>query len=315
MQEPSAKTREIKAVAAIGRWLGVSRYDRASSMLLALLCTIGAIAVLLFVLWLTGKISPAHREAGGATLTSLGREGEEGGNRQAPGGSQLDDPSSTELVVGKDPKTSDVQESLSTLDVNAMTKTLELDDLDALERSKHGSPGTGDGTGGGDGPGHGWGTGDRRPGERKKTEPSRHWQVTFSTATLDVYAAQLDFFKIELAVLQPKSKVAYAFNLAKPKPDTRIAGTGDEKRFYLTWRSGEMQKADRELLARAGIEPGEGLILKFLSPEVEAQLVDLERRAAIDAGLAVKDVRATRFGIRTQQGGFRFYVVEQSYKR
>jgi hypothetical protein len=315
MPEPSAKTREIKAIAAVGRWLGVSRYDRTSSMLLALLCTIGATAVLLFVLWLTGKIAPARREAVGPTLTSLAREGEEGGNRQAPGGSQLDDPASTEPVVGKDQKTSDVQENLSTLDVNAVTKRGDLDDLDALERTRHGSIGTGDGVNGGNGPGRGEGIGDRPPGERKKPEAVRNWQVTFSNATLDAYAAQLDFFKIELAVLLPDNKVAYAFNLAKPKPDTRITGTADEKRFYLTWRKGEMEKADRELLARAGIERGDRIVVKFLSAEVENTLLDLERRSAADAGFAPKDVRMTRFGIRPQQSGFSFYVLEQSYRR
>ena len=37
----------------------------------------------------------------------------------------------------------------------------------------------------------------------------------FSKNTLDAYARQLDFFKIELGVLLPDNKIVYAYNLAK----------------------------------------------------------------------------------------------------
>ena len=86
-----------------------------------------------------------------------------------------------------------------------------------------------------------------------------------------MYARQLDFFKIELGVLQPDNKIIYVFNLTKPKPDTRTVSNPslNEKRYYLTWRTGEMQQADRDLLAKAGVDSGDRLILKFLPPEVE----------------------------------------------
>ena len=101
----------------------------------------------------------------------------------------------------------------------------------------------------------------------------------FSKATLDAYAKQLDFFKIELGILQPDNKIIYAYNLAKPKPDSRVVSNPalNEKRYYLTWRTGEMQQADRDLLAKAGVEVGDRLILKFLPKEVELELMGLEK--------------------------------------
>jgi hypothetical protein len=311
MQETSAKTRSAKSIAIVGRWLQVSRYDRASSVLLTLLIMVGCAAVLLFVVWLTGKIIVPPQVAVSPTLTSIARDGEDGGDGRAPGGSQLDTPSN-EPVVGHDKKTSDVQENLDVLDVALVSKTAALDDLDALKPTRLGSQGAGGGLWGGDGPGRGPGFGDRPPGHRKNPDLPRSWEITFSSSTLDVYARQLDFFKIELAVVLPDDKIAYAYNLAKPKPDTRVGAAAAEKRFYLTWRSGELERADRELLARAGIDVSNHVIVKFLSPETEAQLAELEKR---HAGADPKDIRRTRFGVRADGNGFKFYVMEQSIKR
>jgi hypothetical protein len=314
MQEPSSKTRDNETIAVVGRWLQPSRYDRTSSMLLALLCVAGLAAAVLFALWLTGKIVEPPARAVPPTLLPPLRYGDNGGDGRAPGGSQLDDPSSMEAVVGKDKKTIDVQENLKTLDVATASKRNELDDPDAFAPTRHGSYGKNNGMYGGPGDGRGLDIGPGEPGPRRNDQ-SRSWEVTFPSNTLDVYARQLDFFKIELAVLEPGGKIAYAFNLAKPKPDTRVAAAASERRFYLTWRKGEMQRADQELLARAGIEAGENLVVKFLPAETEALLDNLEKRSADDAGFALRDVRTTRFSIQPEGIGFKFFVLEQSYKR
>jgi hypothetical protein len=314
MQEPSDKTKDAKTIAVIGRWLGISRYDRVSSMLIALLCTIGAVTVLLFVVWLTGKLVERSRPPVPPTLLPPLRYGDNGGDGRAPGGSQLDTPSD-EPVVGKDKETSGVKDNLIALSALADSKTLDVDDPEASEPTRHGSRGTRNGIYGGDGDGRGTDIGPGRPGPRKPVEPERNWEVTFASNTLNAYARQLDFFKIELGFVQPDNKIAYACNLTKSKPDKRIAATADEKRFYLTWRKGEMQKADKELLARAGIETGDGLALKFLPREVEAELADLEKRSADEAGKTLKEIRTTQFGIRSEGSGFSFFVLEQTYRR
>jgi hypothetical protein len=311
MQETSADKHSVTSIAVAARWLQVSRYDRASSILLTLLLTVGCAAALLFVVWLTGKIVAPPQIAVSPTLIPLAREGESGGDRQAPGGSQLDTPSD-EPVVGHDAMTSDVQESLNVLDVALASQAAALDDPDALKATRHGSQGTGDGLFGGDGRGRGLDSGVGPPGHRNLADIRRSWEITFSSATLDAYARQLDFFKIELAVVLPDKRIACACNLTKPKPDSRIVDASAEKRFYLTWRNGELERADRELLARAGIEVGDHVIVKFLSRETEAQLAELEERYA---GADPKDIRKTRFGVKADGDGFKFHVLEQSIKK
>jgi hypothetical protein len=174
-------------------------------------------------------------------------------------------------------------------------KTAQLDDPAWGGRR---GPGKGGGSGGGTGSGSG---------------VSRRWEVRFLKGnTLDTYARQLDFFGIELGVLMPGNRVIYAFNLTKRKPDTRTAAADQEKRYYLTWRSGELQEADRELLGRAGIQNTGRIILKFLTPQIEAHLAGLEKA---HAGRHAENVRRTRFEVRDDgAGGYCFVVVDQSYK-
>jgi hypothetical protein len=307
MPETPIKTRSVKTLAIVGRWLQVSRYDRVSSMLLALLCVVGFAAVLLSILWLTGRFSEPPRKALTPRIVTLGKEGVKDGDGRPAGGLPIDTPSN-EPPTGKDSETADVKDNLTKMDVAAAAKVTELDSPEALFPTRQTTPGKNGGRGGPDGPG----TGER--GAPKPPIAPRHWEVIFTRNTLDGYAKQLDFFKIELAVLESNQKIIYARNLAKSKPDVREAANpaATEHRYYLTWRNGEMQNADRELLARAGIEAGDRLILKFLPAETEAQLVDLETRYS---GADPKNIQRTRFGVQPDGDGFKFYVLEQSPKR
>jgi hypothetical protein len=297
MQEMPAKSQKAAVAGPAGEQLRVSRYDRASSLLLALLVTVGSVAVLVFVVWATGKVIAPPPVAIPVQRVDLVRQGEGGGNGQAPGGTQQLDAPSDEPGFGKDDQTPDVQDELKRMDVAAVSK---------------GSLGTGGGRNGGTGTGDSFDDGDRRVGT--PAPPARHWEVLFSQNTLDGYAKQLDFFRIELGVLLPGSKIIYACNLTKSKPDIRTVANpaASESRCYLTWRSGEMQQADRDLLARAGVDVGNALVVKFLPPEVEERLVELEKSYA---GADAKRIKKTRFGVRADGAGFTFFVLEQPLKR
>ena len=126
-------------------------------------------------------------------------------------------------------------------------------------------------------------------GDPRETSPpvpeearsARNWELHFLRgSTLENYARQLDHFNIELGVLLPGGRLAYAAGFSQPKPQSRNGPADAERRHYLTWRESESQQADRELLARAGVTSEGLVILKFLPPELEAQLADLEKQHA-----------------------------------
>ena len=274
--------------------LRVSAYDRVASMLLALLLLIGTMVLALLLLWLTSQIF-----AGQAVVPVIL---EEIGSGDGPlGGSmELDAPTMEEIGQETDLTDPELSDRLAAIADAVASKTALLEDplLSEEMNPKRGGGSKGDGRGGRIGSGTGSGTG-----------RSRHWEVQFIKGnTLESYARQLDFFRIELGVLMPDNKVIYAKDFTKTKPDRYTSPADKEQRYYLTWRRGGLQAADSELLARAGISAKGKLILKFLPPDVETDMVQRERAYA---GRGADKVRKTLFGIRQDGGGYSFYVMQQ----
>jgi len=268
--------------------LKVSHYDRVSSMLLALVVLLGVVVFVLLVIWLTNRIF-LRQAAVAVELLELGS-----GEGPLGGGRELAEPIDEEIEA-EEPA---VQQTLAAIADAVALKSVQLDDP---------------AWGGRAGPGEGGGPGGRGGGTGSGSGATRHWEVRFIKGnTLESYARQLDFFGIELGVLMPGNKVVYAFNLAKRKPDTRTAAADQEKRYYLTWRSGGLQEADRELLTRAGISSTGRIILKFLPRKLEIHLAGMEKA---HAGRHAENVRKTRFEVRSDGAGrYLFSIVDQSLK-
>lgn len=269
--------------------LRVTAFDRAVSMLVALLILLGFCVVALFIIWITGS-SRSMQTAVPVVLQPIG-EGD------LPLGSDLDINTENPGQV-EDLEQPQLRDALASVADIVASRLADLDnplisDPDSVEAGgSKGELARGQGTGG---------TGIRR-----------RWEIFFDKGnTIETYARQLDFFGIELGILLPGNQVQYVSGFSQPRPQVRVGPADAEKRFYLTWQRGDLQQADRELLARAGIDPGNRLILKFLPPEVEARLVALERAYA--SGRA-DQVSSTRFGIRREGNGFAFYVISQQYR-
>jgi len=257
--------------------LKVSSYDQVSSMLLALVGLLGVVVTILLLVWLTSQIF--------LTQAAVPVELIELGNPDVPlsESMELEGPLDEEIEM-QEPSAMDTLAAVA----DAVATNAALLDNPSLSNSEN--RGRGGGGGGG-----------------TRAEPARRWEVFFEGNSLEVYAKQLDSFGIELGVLMPGNEVRYASNLSKSKPDTRTGPADEEKRYYLTWRGGELQQADRELLSRAAIDSSGRIILKFLPPAVEATLQALEKRhQGSDPGRGQK----TRFGIRPQGDGFAFFVID-----
>ena len=274
--------------------LEVSPYERVASMLIALLVLIGSAVLIMFLLWLTSQIF-ASRVAPEVNLEDIGI-----GDGGLSGGTELDAPLAEELGMETDLEEPSLEQTLATIADAVSSQVAMLQDPFATEDAvtgRGGSTGSGGGTGGGTGSGSG---------------RARRWEVRFPPGnTIVTYARQLDFFKIEMGVLMDGGKVVYASNFSRQNPTRREGRSKQEPRYYLTWREGGLQQADQELLGKAGIDPKGRLILKFLTKELEADL--LAKEQAYLAG-SNRKIRTTYFGIRPASGGYEFYVIDQTYK-
>ncbi len=257
-------------------------------MLLALVLLLGLVVLILLLIWLTNRIF-LRQTAVPVELIELGT-----GEGPLGGGKELAEPLDEDVPVEERP----VEQTLAVIADAVAVKAAQLADPTLASRA-------GRGTGGGAGSGSG---------------VHRDWRVDYIRGnTLETYARQLDFFGIELAVVLPGNKLVYAFNLRYLIKDTRSGVADQEKRYYLTWLDGELgaadrelEAADRELLSRAGIQSAGRIIVKLLPLELERQMAGLERAYA---GRDAREIRKTRFEVRPDEaGGYRFVVVDQSYK-
>lgn len=272
-----------------GCGMKVSRYERVASLLIALLILFGTAVLIAFLLWLTSQVFGSTK----AVPVLLEEIGEGGGLGDSM------DLDVEEIGLETDLEDPEFKDTLATIADAVALKTSALEDptfLDNLEK----------GVGGRRGEGRTAGFGSGKPGK------PRHWEVRFIQGnTLRTYARQLDYFKIEIGVLLPGNKVEYAYNLSNDRPNRRTGPADQETRYYLTWRQGVLEEADRELLTLAGIKSKGRLILKFIPPELEIRLVTMERERAGDD---VDKIRGTTFQIREERGGYNFYVVNQTYR-
>lgn len=261
--------------------LEVSRYDRASSMLIALLILLGVAVFLLLVVFLTSHVF-VGQIAVPVELMDIGdSDGPLGGDNK------LEGPMDEEIELPEP----NVQDTLAAVADAVALQAAILDNPALSDKLSAGR--------GGDGRGKGSGI-------------ARRWEVRFDQgSSLEVYAKQLDHFGIELGVLMPNNRVVYVSQLFGTASQVREGARDQEKRYYLTWRSGELMAADRELLDQAGVESRGKIIMKFLPPQLEAQLQQMEQtRAGADASR----IRRTRFRILPDGSGFKFDILDQSYR-
>ncbi|MCI0357265.1 MAG: hypothetical protein L0211_02115 [Planctomycetaceae bacterium] len=143
--------------------------------------------------------------------------------------------------------------------------------------------------------------------------PDRHerWEIRFPSGTsVEAYARQLDFFKIELGVIGGQQQVTYLTNLSNPKPTSRQGDGAADRRLYLIWQRGAISEVDRQIATRAGLTPGGAVIVHFLPKEVEEEMSRLED--AFARQLKIAKIAKTVFGITSSgQDSYRFYVIEQ----
>jgi hypothetical protein len=277
--------------------LDVSAQDRASSMLVAMLVILGLIVFLMFAIWLSSRLSYNPPPVPVTMVDDLGGGGSGNGT---PGAEQQLEEVSPEEV--KDLQEVNVEQTLQAVTDAVSTQAVNLD---AIEGGASGS-----GNGEGDGTGDGRGKGPGGPGTATQLPD---WEVRFNATTIELYAAQLDFFGIELGAIGGGIKtVDYASGLSQPKPKTRSAPGDAEKRRYLVWRKGPLAAADKSLLAKAGIETTGRIILQFLPDPLEREMATME--AVYAKNKKLNEIRRTAFGVKSNGNQYSFFVAEQDYR-
>lgn len=277
---------------------GVSRFDKVAGMIVALLIMVGVAVVGMFVIWLTATLVFIPRSVPVKLVENVPGRGDhaEGFERDllAPGMEEMPELAEPQLEAAMEAMTEAVSSVAAAMD-SVSTPS--------------------DATSKGEG-----GMGDSRPpgplGEGDNIIPRwERWEIRFESSSEKAYAKQLDSFKIELgAAGGGKKNVDYAKNLTKGKPDT-YSGPGDkELRLYMTWRGGNLQKYDQNLLRKAGVNISKRLLMQFYPEEVEDRLAWIEMEHAQKQKKTVQEFLKTVFELEPKGGAWVFVVKEMRFR-
>lgn len=139
------------------------------------------------------------------------------------------------------------------------------------------------------------------------------WLMEFDPGlTIGDYADQLDAIGVELGVIVDPQTIEYATKLTDSRPKKRVGKLSEEDRLYLTWSRGDLVAADRVLLANAGIDASNRVVLHFIPAATQQEMAKLEQ--AFAKRQAAK-IQRTVFGLRETFRGYELYVKRQQERQ
>ena len=150
-----------------------------------------------------------------------------------------------------------------------------------------------------------------QPGGGQPANRGGEWEILFADGiTVEEYARQMDYFKIEIGAVSKNGKIEYISNVSQRKPEKRTGHVTAEYRPHIGWKKGQLHAADRKLLAKAGIASADKELWHFFEAPTQARLAELERAYA---NRVAGEITRTRFEIRpaAKGEGYEFVVVEQ----
>ncbi|MDA1051305.1 MAG: hypothetical protein O3C40_12615 [Planctomycetota bacterium] len=276
----------------------VSRFDQVASLVVALLIMVGVTVLGMFIIWLTARLVFVPRSVPVRLVENVPGRGDhaEGFERdlEAPGMEEMPELAEPQLEAAMEAMTEAVSSVAAAMDSVAMPS---------------------DATSKGEG-----GMGDNRPpgplGDGDDIIPRwERWEIRFESSSEAAYARQLDAFKIELgAAGGGKKNVDYARNLTKGKPDT-YSGPGDkEQRLYMTWRGGNLQRFDQNLLRKAGVNTANRLLMQFYPEKLEDELAWIEMEYATKQKKTVQEFLKTVFELKPKGNTWEFFVAEMRFR-
>ena len=281
-------SRQTRTSAELPPGLRVSAYDRVAGTIVALLVIVGFGVMVLVLLWLAGRAMAGNEQPPVAVVPENPSDG-----LAAQGLAQEMVEPGVDFAELETPQLAD---SLAAVTTSVTLQQASLEELfgDASEL----------GAGQGDGNRHASGT--RGMGETKSHTPQR--ALSLNATSAKGYARFLDGLGIEMGVLGGGlNGITYVSQFTADEPLVR-EGTGDtETRFYFSQDS-QLVELDQQLLADAGVESHNRVIVYFVPRAGERQLLAAE---AQHAGRTPEQILRTIFGVRSAGDAHEFYVIEQ----
>ena len=285
----------------------LTKYDVAVSTLITTATCAGLAFVVMVFIWLSNLLPAPESKA--VTMLPAGDGGWEDGDPNAtPNVESPEDAALDPSLANEETDVTELEEVVEQVTEVADNAATMVAPNEFSDQRNTGVPGSADGTGG-----RPLGSGGPGRGGAKREQ---RWFVEFGDkGDLKSYAAQLDFFGIELGAMFPdEGRLLYLSNLSQAKPTSREVKTGDsEKRLFMSWQDGseERRAADIELFQKAGIDAGPAVVMHFYPAATEELLATAEFNYGKKAAT---EIRRTYFQVKKAGSGYEFTVTRQQLR-
>jgi hypothetical protein len=281
--------------------LSVSAFDRAATLVITCLVTLGTLVGCLALIFFANKFtSPPQTPIALVPMEATSPTGNGGfGTDPEPPGM----PDAPEL---SEPQLGETLDALMSVDVLSAVSASDAVVADQSIEAAGQAAGRGNGLGDARQPGPG------NDGVIERVPRWERWKIRFEPESEEEFAQWLDQYKIRVGVLGRDNLVHVAWSFAGGAPQTEAA----EPKDYGTWgqtipADGPMPQLTERLARSAGIMPFGRIALLFYPFEVEQLLytMERERNPTDDAN----KIRETVFTVVRDGQEFKFQIVDQKY--
>jgi len=281
--------------------LKTTRYDLVSALLIALLIGFVVLTVWVTALWLANRRITTDDDIPVEMLNMGGYE--DGAPNETLKVESPEDPTDDPSVVDTPTEDTLVKETIENVITDSAKAAQQVPQQTQYAATNSGKIGSRTGTG-------------RRPlgsggGEGNFTQ---RWFIRFGDqGTIDRYAAQLDYFGVELGLLKDR-KIYRLSNLSQSTANKKIYTSGKDlqKQHYFTWAGGGRKKADIKLFQKKGnLDASNGIIFHFY-PQKTVQI--LKRLEKEKSKRPVNQIQRTYFIVQRKGDGYQFVITKITYK-
>ncbi len=273
-----------------------SAYDRLSAWLTALILLVGFVVTALFLVWFTSVFKFERNIAPPFEQSTIGDDGND-----KPEGFEDDelDPGVEDFAEVETPQLAEALEAVSNA-VSTIRANSEHVSGDAAVMGKGGGYGSREG-----GP----------SGTGKGIPDYKRWKIVYEVDNKDTYKRQLDYFNIQIGVVEPVGEVISRIsNVSKGVNVQRTTREQEAKSLRFSHAKLRMKKWDQEISRKAGVDTNGALMVQFYPQDTRLAIAKAEDEYLKGVGRELKEVLRTNIKVEDDGGGFKFTIVGCAYK-
>ena len=166
------------------------------------------------------------------------------------------------------------------------------------------------------GKGGGYGSREGGPSGSGKGIPDyKRWKIVYEVDSKDVYLQQLDFFNIQIGVVESASEVIYRVSdVSRSVKVTTSSREQENNSLRFSHAKLRMKKWDQEIATRAGVPVSGALMCQFYPENVRNMIAQAEDAYLKELGRELQEVKRTNIKVVAEGSGFKFKIVNCNYK-